>query len=161
MSDRFPPFAPAAMLMLLAFALLACGKASAPAPAAPQGQVYTVRGEVESIDISDPGHPQMKIHHEAIDGFVGISGEPAPMGSMTMPFELAPGVATDGIQPGDKVAFDYRVDWGARYAKIEKLEKLPAATELKFGAAMPAGMEMPAGAAKSADGATSPAAARP
>jgi Cu/Ag efflux protein CusF len=71
---------------------------------------YIVNGVIESLP--RPGKPgsQLIIHHEEIPDFVGKSGSKG-MKEMSMPFPLGAGVSLDGLSVGDKVRFDFSVDW--------------------------------------------------
>ncbi|MHA7811796.1 MAG: copper-binding protein [Phycisphaerales bacterium] len=107
-----------------------------------QPDTYTgIRGEITQLpDPSVPNSP-FKIRHEQIrdfktaDGNVNVTAEGiAGMRSMTMPFPLAEGVTLDGYGVGDKVEFDFVVNWGGGSAawEITRIEKLPADTELDY-----------------------------
>ena len=56
------------------------------------------------------------------------------MASMTMPFPLGDGINLDGYAVGDKVSFDFVVNWESSSPawQVTNLEKLPADTELNF-----------------------------
>jgi hypothetical protein len=121
----------------IALLLGACddGAGDAVTTEAPPAAVYAVRGEV--VDVPEPGQPMswIALHHEAIPGFVGITGEPEPMHSMTMRFPVADGVDLASLGAGDKVAFDLEIDWNAGDpARVLAVAPLPAETELDFGA---------------------------
>jgi len=103
---------------------------------------YTgIRGEIKQM--IDPQVPssELKIHHQQIanfktmDGTVNVNARGiAGMMSMTMPFPVAQGVSLEGFNEGDKVSFDFVVNWGNdRPAwEITKIEKLPADTEIDY-----------------------------
>lgn len=102
-------------------------------------QVYTVRGQIQSLP--DPADPraELQIHHEEIPEFVGASGETVGMRAMTMPFPtLAPGVSLEGLSIGDKIRFTFGVVWvegtSRRYPTwtVTAIEPLPPETELQF-----------------------------
>lgn len=104
-----------------------------------------VRGEITQLP--DPNVPgsELKIHHEQIrnfktkDGTISVTKEGiAGMRSMTMPFPVGEGVSIDGLSVGDKVSFDFVVNWGNNRPawEITKIEKLPAETELDFNNAI-------------------------
>lgn len=137
------------MLTLAApLALTGCGPAEEPRAPLPEAQqVYSgVRGQVTSLATEGPGAQPLMIHHEHIPDFVGATGEvhqnadgTPGMKAMTMPFpELAPGVSLEGIDAGDKVAFELSVAWeGTRPTYwISAIEELPADAELYFGGPM-------------------------
>ena len=107
---------------------------------APITHTYKTRGIIMSLPV--PGSPasELQIQHEAIDGFVGASGEVVGMNAMTMPFpRLATGVTLDGLVKGDKVEFTFTNTWsgpaGSRRPDwvVDSMAKLPADTELVFG----------------------------
>lgn len=97
------------------------------------GQHYTVRGQVKQLP--DPRNPGSGLYvtHEAIDNWVGRSGEVEGMDSMTMPFPVDEDVSLDGIQPNDAVEFDLHVDWEADLPiEITGIRELPPGTRLVF-----------------------------
>jgi hypothetical protein len=103
------------------------------------GRTYTVRGQVTQLpDPASPGSG-LYISHEAIDDYVGRSGEVEGMDPMNMPFPVGAGVSMEGIQPGDVVEFDLHVDWQSEETpvKITRIRELPAGTRLDFRAAEP------------------------
>ena len=104
---------------------------------------YTgIRGEI--ISLPDPMIPNsdLKIKHEQIrdfktkDGVISVTADGiAGMRSMIMPFPLGEGMNLDGFNVGDKVEFDFTVNWGGGSAPawfITKIGKLPADTELDY-----------------------------
>jgi len=106
---------------------------------------YDVRGQV--VQVPDPADPlsDLVIRHEAIPDFEGIDGVKVGMSSMAMPFPRAPQVRLEGIEPGDKVAFTFEVDWQADPAyRITRLEQLDDATELEFATKEPSPPTAPA-----------------
>lgn len=105
---------------------------------ATSGQHYTVRGQVKQLP--DPRNPATGLYltHEAIDNWVGRSGEIEGMDSMTMPFQVDEDVSLDGIAPNDLVEFDLHVDWEADLpVEITGIRELPPDTRLVFGSANP------------------------
>jgi len=98
-------------------------------------QAYTVRGEVTAT----PGQnglteDQIRIHHEAVPGFVGYDGEVVGMASMTMPFPAADSIDLGELAVGDKIEFTFEVNWDASPGyRITRIKKLPPDTELDFG----------------------------
>ena len=87
---------------------------------------YTVRGQVVAITATE-----VRVHHEAIPGFVGRNGAVVGMDSMTMPFHLAEGVDTHGIEDGDPVDLTFEVRWDADEAlTATAIHELPAGTPL-------------------------------
>ena len=95
---------------------------------------YAVRGVVRQIRELGDGKTQLSVLHEAIDEFVGITGEVVGMKSMTMPFTVEDGVDLTGIEPGSKVRFELSVDWDrAEPGLISAVEPLPQDTVLDIG----------------------------
>jgi hypothetical protein len=100
-----------------------------------------IRGEITQLpDPSVPGS-QLKIHHEQIPDFKTVDGTIsvtsngiAGMRSMTMPFPLSTGLSIEGYSVGDKVEFEFVVNWGNdRPAwEITSIEKLPADTVIDY-----------------------------
>lgn len=129
-------------------AVAGCGKGSGEGAAATMKgvtHVYHMRGEIKAIGETPEG--DITIHHEAVPEFRNTLDKPEPMGSMTMPFEVKKGVSLEGLKAGDKVAFDWEVNWDAGVHEIVGISKLPAGAVLTFGpAATMAGMTMPASA---------------
>ncbi len=134
-----------AALSLAALCLVTCrdkGRPSGATGEATDGlRRYTVRAEVVRLPEAAGGTREVALRHEAIDDFADAGGKVVGMGSMVMPFELAPGVALDGVGVGDKVEARFAVGWSPPLLRVEQLRKLPADTALEFRAARP-----PAGA---------------
>ncbi len=104
-----------------------------------------IRGEITQLPDSTVPGSELKIHHEQIrdfktkDGTISVTKEGiAGMRSMTMPFPLGEGVSLDSFSIGDKVSFDFVVNWGNNRPawEITSIEKLPADTELDFNNAI-------------------------
>lgn len=134
MIRRLPTATRTLLLFTGVLALTACGGGTHEAVETAPPAIYSVRGEVD--DLPPEGRPLdwIAIHHEAIPTFVGITGEPEPMASMTMRFPIADGVDLGGLGVGDKLRFDLEVDWNAGDpARVLAVEPLPAETELRFG----------------------------
>ncbi len=126
---RLPGAVGAAALVAL-LALLACGGRA--------GRDYRVRGRIASLPQAGQPGSELTIAHEAIDGFVDRDGQATGMDPMTMSYPLARGVSTAGLAVGQPVEMTLHVDWSADPpAKITRLEKLPASTQLVFRAAKP------------------------
>ncbi len=130
---------------LLALSLLATGvacrdssRSAAPAGATEDGlRRYTIRAEVVRLPEAAAGKREVALRHEAIDDFADAAGKVVGMGSMVMPFEVAPPVALDGVGVGDKVEARFAVGWSPPVLRVEQLRKLPADTALEFRAARP------------------------
>ncbi len=122
--------APACSILLLL--ALGCGKE------AQGGRDYTVRAQV--VTTPDPARPAegLYLYHEAIDDWMGRSGEVEGMDTMSMPFPVAQGVPFAEIQANDKVEVTLHVDWGADTpVEITGIRELPPDIELVFRAAKP------------------------
>ena len=104
------------------------------------GRDYTVRGQVRQLpDPATPGSG-LYIGHEAIDEWVGRSGEVEGMDPMVMPFEVADGVSLEGIQIADVIEFTLHVDWEADVpVEITRIRELPRDTKLDYREARPPG----------------------
>jgi hypothetical protein len=122
-----------ALLLLLA----AC--TSAAPPVADGARVYTVRGEVVAPPSPVAAGTQVLVRHEAIDDFVDATGKVVGMDAMVMPFDVAPPVAAKGLAVGDKVEIRFTMDWKGPRLRIDRIERLPPGTVLRFGPARAAG----------------------
>jgi hypothetical protein len=122
-----------ALLLLLA----AC--TSAAPPVADGARVYTVRGEVVAPPSPVAAGTQVLVRHEAIDDFVDATGKVVGMGAMVMPFDVAPPVAAKDLAVGDKVEIRFTMDWKGPRLRIDRIERLPPGTALRFGPARTAG----------------------
>ncbi len=113
------------------------GEASNPAPQGGAGQTrrYTVRGEVVRAAAPTSQGGEVFIRHEPIDDFTDSSGKVVGMASMTMPFPMGPEVLSDPLAAGDKVELRFLVDWSGPAFRVERIQKLPPATRLRFGPA--------------------------
>ncbi len=99
-----------------------------------------ILGEIAFLP--EAGDPKLypKIRHVQIpefkkdDGTVAMTPDGIPgMKSMTMEFPLAEGVSVEGFAVGDKVMFDFAVNWGGRVAwELTKIEKIDPATEIDY-----------------------------
>jgi Cu/Ag efflux protein CusF len=161
----------AAFLVALAALNGACERADSPATTSTQGEspldaltaqygepvkTYVVRGEVERLPDPEQAGTDFVVHHEAIDDFIGHTGEVVGMSSMTMPFTLADGLKLpEGLKPGDKVTLHLAQWIKPLFRNVTyKVERLPDDTELKFGRANPPGAapaESPEGKPTDAD----------
>jgi Cu/Ag efflux protein CusF len=130
------------MVMLVA---AGCGKTEGGGAAATEKgvtHVYHMRGEIKALGTTPEG--DITIHHEAVPEFRNTLDQVEPMGSMTMPFEVKKGVSLEGLKVGDKIAFDWEVNWDAEVHEVTAISKLPAGTVLTFGAAATATASAPA-----------------
>lgn len=153
---------PSALALIAGLALVGCSDANSNSGNAPQSgvdahhdhdghdhgdedrapDVYSgIRGEIATLPNPEVPGSELQIHHEQIpefktsEGVVNITADGiAGMRSMTMPFPLAQGVSLDGFAVGDKVEFEFVVNWGGNRPawEVTKLTKLPAETELNF-----------------------------
>ena len=122
------------LLLLAMFALVGCRGGIAGPDAGPStARRYAVRAEVVQLPIPGRSPAQLTVRHEAIPAFEDRSGAAVGMPAMVMTFDLAPGVSTAGLRPGDKVAVVVSVDWSRPFVGIEEVQKLPAETVLDFG----------------------------
>lgn len=153
---------PSALALIAGLALVGCSDANSNSGNAPQSgvdahhdhdghdhgdedrapDVYSgIRGEIATLPNPEVPGSELQIHHEQIpefktsEGVVNITADGiAGMRSMTMPFPLAEGVSLDGFAVGDKVEFEFVVNWGGNRPawEVTKLTELPAETELNF-----------------------------
>ena len=111
---------------------IACGGRPAPESPGDELTTYSVRGLVRTAPT--PERALILVYHEAIPEFADANGNVVGMDSMTMPFDLAEGVKTQGIKAGDKIRFDLEVDWSLRVpGRVTAVEQLPPETELELG----------------------------
>jgi hypothetical protein len=108
-----------------------------------QPDVYNgIRGEITALPDPNVPNSELKIRHEQIrdfktkDGTVSVTADGiAGMRSMTMPFPLGQGMNLDGFNVGDKVEFDFTVNWGGGSAPawyVTRIGKIAADTELDY-----------------------------
>lgn len=123
-------------LALAALLLTACGPGTPPPPKGIT-HVYTIRGQV--TEILGPNNPEgaLRIHHEAVNDFRDTLDRPDPMNAMTMPFDVAPGVSLANLKAGDKISFEWEVNWDAQIHRIRAITPLPPDTVLTFSKAAP------------------------
>lgn len=109
-------------------ALVGCGSQEAPAE---PGDRYQARGVVRQLP--QPPGQELYIHHEAIPTFKNMDGEVEGMGAMAMPFPIDAAPVPEGLKVGDKVSFEFEVNWtGSPPMRLLSLEVLPADTLLEF-----------------------------
>jgi Cu/Ag efflux protein CusF len=124
-------------LAVLPYLLAAC---SAPAPSPGDGaRSYTVRGEVVQAPTPVAAGVQVLVRHEAIDDFVDASGKVTGMDAMVMPFDVAPPLSAKELSAGDKVEIRFTMDWRGPRLRVDRIERLPPGTALRFGKARPTG----------------------
>lgn len=105
-------------------------------------ELYTgIRGEIRKIPLEADPNSNLEIRHEQIPEFKNKDGEisvnskgVAGMASMTMPFPLDEGVSIEGFEIGDKVEFDFLVNWGGTGPawKVTRIEKIDPTEQLDF-----------------------------
>jgi Cu/Ag efflux protein CusF len=122
------------LLPLAALLLAACGPGTPPPPKGIT-HIYTMRGEITEILGPDNPEGALRIHHEAVNDFRDTLDQPDPMNAMTMPFTLAPGVSLDTLKVGDKIRFEWEVNWDAQIHRIKSITKLPPDTVLTYAKA--------------------------
>jgi hypothetical protein len=123
-----------ATTVMLATALLLSCRGGAPAGGG-ELRRYTVRGEIVQLPSADRPGSEMMVRHEAIDDFVDRSGQVVGMDSMVMPFRVEPAVSLQGLAVGDPIALRFAMDWEKPSLRVEKVERLPSGTALRFGPA--------------------------
>lgn len=118
-------------------------------PARSPDATYTMRARVESLPEAGKPLSEFVVFHEPVDTFFDPrAGKIVGMSSMSMPFStLAPGVSLAGLAVDDAVEMTFAVWYKADVVDpskrvidtfaVQKLSKLPAGTELKFGRASP------------------------
>lgn len=124
-------------------ALAGCSRETEDAqPAVARADTYTTRGIVAQIPIKDNPGSAFKIHHERVPDFKTAAGtvhQPTPdvapgMAEMTMHFPLSAGVSIEELAIGDKVEFDWTVEYfeGSTVPKwrITAIRRLSPDTEL-------------------------------
>ena len=114
----------------LALFMASCN-GSSPDPDESSAASYRTRGVVRQL-AKGPAQ-ELFIHHEAIPTFVNMDGEVQGMGSMAMPFPVSETALPDDLQVGDKVSFEFEVNWtGSPPMRLLALEKLAPDTLLSF-----------------------------
>lgn len=116
-----------------ALALAACNRP--PAPPAGAVESYAMRGEV--VRMPAQATHEIVIRHEAVPDFRDDRGQVVGMEAMTMPFSLAPDLpasATEGLKPGDRIAFTLETRWQdpTDVARIARIDRLPEGTPLAW-----------------------------
>ena len=101
---------------------------------------YTIRAEVVRLPERPGG--DVVLRHEAVDDFTDMDGAVVGMDSMTMPFPVARGAWPEGVKVGDKLEALLVVDWEKGFQVLERITRLPPATELHFQKAHRPGSSM-------------------
>jgi hypothetical protein len=114
--------------------LLAACSASAP-PSGEGVRVYTVRGELVAPPTPVAAGTHLLLRHEAIPDFVDATGRTVGMDAMVMPFDVAPPVSVKDLAAGDKVEMRFSMDWKGPRLRVERVDRLPPGTVLRFGPA--------------------------
>jgi hypothetical protein len=133
------PPALAFLASLIVLGVACGGDERAPRSAAPGGAAgppdatYTVRGKVTALPRPGADPPELMVHHEPIPSFADSRGRVVGMDSMEMGFALGPGVALEGIAPGDPVEARLEMRWDAQPAgTLGMVRELPADTALEL-----------------------------
>ena len=105
------------------------GPAGAPGPAAAVHR-YVVRGEIARLPAR--AGDEVMVRHEAIPDFRDREGAVVGMDAMVMGFQVTPELPLAGLRVGDKVRLAFAVDWSRPSLTVERIERLPPATELRF-----------------------------
>jgi hypothetical protein len=126
---------PLARLGAVAIILLLAACTASPPPAGEGARVYTVRGEVVAPPTPVTAGTQVLVRHEAIADFVDASGQVVGMEAMVMPFDVAPSIPARDLAVGDKVEIRFSMDWKGPRLRVERIERLPPGTVLRFGPA--------------------------
>jgi hypothetical protein len=104
-----------------AFILLFLAACSASAPPADSGtRTYTVRGEV-------------------VQAPAPVASGAQVLDAMVMPFDVAVPLTAKDLAVGDKVEIRFSMDWKGPRLRVERMERLPPGTALRFGPARTAG----------------------
>jgi len=113
----------------------------APDPSAAPDVYESILGEITMIPIENDPTTELKIRHQQIpnfktkDGTININSKGiAGMASMTMPFPLAEGVSISDFAIGDKVSFDFQVNWSGTGPawEVTQIEKIDQSIEIDF-----------------------------
>lgn len=152
----------AVVLFAAAVAVTACGdRVESPAPAPAPGSSppsagvpanaadrsaadasYTIRGRLTRLPQPGDSLREINVSHESIPDFKGPQGDVVGMMAMTMPFEVAPEVALEGLAVGDAVTMTLEMRWGnSPTALITTISELPEGTVLAFEEPEPAAAE--------------------
>ena len=128
---RFPWLRPSYSRLVAALIVLSLGACGGSSSESTESASYTTRGIVRQL--GDGPSQELFIHHEAIPSFVNIDGEVQGMDSMAMPFPVDEAALPGDLQVGDKVSFEFEVNWtGSPPMRLLSLEKLPPETLLAF-----------------------------
>jgi hypothetical protein len=106
-------------------------------PGAGGSHTYTVRAEILRLPDRDRPGAEVVVRHEAIDDFVDEWGTVVGMDAMEMSFPAGPGLVPEGFGVGERVSLRFTVDYSAPSLTVERLERLPPGTALRFEPAHP------------------------
>ncbi|MBZ0113075.1 MAG: copper-binding protein [Thermoanaerobaculia bacterium] len=125
-----------ALLFVATVSWVGCG--GEPSPSTPADASYRVQGVVQRITGDQRGYREIVVRHQSVPDFRNREGEVVGMGSMAMPFAVAPALDLDDLAPQDQVAMTFEVRWeGEPVLLIVELEELPVGTEVDFGTPVP------------------------
>ena len=142
-------------VILITFLISSPGCSKKPSPSAniaasesgAETQTYQIRGVIMSLPAPGPPPVDLRIHHEHIPDFVGMSGEinqnkdgSTGMRAMVMPFpHVAEDIDLGSFAAGDKIKFALAITWrdsagGGKLPilNITEMTKLPADAEISF-----------------------------
>ena len=100
-------------------------------PTTPPDQTYTLRAMVTALPTQKQA---LRLHHEPIPTFVGMTGKTIGMEEMEMEFPfLAPAAKLDGIAVNDPIEATMEMRWNAKQVYLlTTIRKLPADTKLNI-----------------------------
>ncbi|MDF1810392.1 MAG: copper-binding protein [Phycisphaerales bacterium] len=113
----------------------------APDPNAAPDIYENILGEITMIPIENDPTTELKIRHQQIpnfktkDGTININSKGiAGMASMTMPFPLAQDLPFNDFAIGDKVSFDFQVNWSGTGPawEVTRIEKIDQSIEIDY-----------------------------
>ncbi|MGC8560128.1 MAG: hypothetical protein ACP5O1_05550 [Phycisphaerae bacterium] len=116
-------------IVISAVSMMGLAGCSRHSPPTPRGTTYhyIVHGTIVALPVADQGPPQLQINAGPIRHWVQMNGKVRTMPAMVMPYQLGPGVSTAGLKVGEKIVFDYEVNWQQDIAQITSVR--PAAAK--------------------------------
>ncbi len=129
------PWPRLAALLLLCMVIPGCSapttqEEKAPEEAEASQATYRVEGKVRRLPKEGSPRQEVLIAHGALPNFRDRDGEVVGMEAMTMSFPLADTAMLDGLAVGDRIDFEFQVDWeGTPPLVVTQLEKLPPAAD--------------------------------